>query len=407
MNVRDPKFTARCEEALRLLAKQPTRPLAYLTARFGLESGDLAQWLGEFNGGQKTLKAERIDAVKAELGAVKVTRVATPPAAGNSARNSVLEKPAPPPSTGKLFPPSSDIGHWLQQQRVKIMGRVSGFLVEVTPALATQWLTLNTGNRNPSKSKIRRFAAAMAAGAWSVNGETVKFSISGRLIDGQSRLLAIEQAGVPIVLEVRAGLPDVAQQSMDSGELRKGAHMLEMLGEANAVTLAAALKIVWIWSKGWLGGYAFGVSRVMENAEVAPMLAEHAKLKASTGWAVSTGAKIARLMPRSEGVFFHYLFGRSHVETRDAFFDALCEGVGLTKLSPVYHLRERLLADRGGVDTEPRKVLRRALVIKAWNAAVAGEKVSRLAWTDDEGFPDVEGVETPATVKGGRHDRAA
>lgn len=404
-DVRDPKFTARCEEALRLLARR-SLPLAYLTNRFGLESGDLALWLGEFNAGSKVLKLERVDQVKAELGAVRVVRLekASPSAVVHSAPNPV------PPAAGKsiaaaavspaLDAPTAAIGEWLQQQRAEIVGRVNCFQVRVTPALAEAWLKFNRGNRSPSRAKIRRFAAAMAAGKWALNGETLKFSVSGRLIDGQSRLMAIVLAGVPVVLEVRAALPDGAQQSMDSGELRKGAHMLEMLGEANPVVLAAALKLVWIWRRGWLGGFAFGCSRVMENGEVGPLLAESAALKSSAGWVISDGAKADRLMPRSEGAFFHWLFGLADTAARDAFFEALCEGVGLTKFSPVYHLRERLLAERGGTDNEQRKILRRALVIKAWNAAQAGEKMSTLAWREGEAFPEVAGVPTPETQKG-------
>lgn len=407
MNVRDPKFTTRLEEALRLLAKQPTRPLSYLTSRFDLESGALAMWLAEFNSGQKMLRADRIDQVKAELGAARVVRIekATPVAKDSAPNASTHGTPAqnaaPVIAAGpKLAAPTSDIGQWLQQQRAEITGRVNCFQVRVTPAMASAWLTFNKGNRKASRAKIRRFSAAMKAGNWAVNGETIKWSATGRLIDGQSRLMAVELAQVPVVLELRAGLPDLAQQSMDSGEIRRGTHVLEMIGEANPGILAPALKLCWLWSKGWLGKIPFGSARVMENAEIAPLLAKHNALKASAGWTVSGGAKVDRFLLRSEAAFFHYIFGTIDAELRDTFFEGLLDGIGLTKLSPVYHLRERLPIERTGEDSQERKRLRRALVIKAWNSSVMASPLTGLRHSDDDHFPEINtGKKTPALGK--------
>src|SRR6185369_5866959 len=116
------------------------------------------------------------------------------------------------------------------------------------------------------------------------NGETIKFSISGRLIDGQSRLMACIEAGATVPMEVRGGLPDVAQESMDCGELRKNNHTLEMMGERNAGILAPALKLVWLWETDRLSGNKFGVSNVLENSAVKPLLQKHTGLKSSVGW---------------------------------------------------------------------------------------------------------------------------
>lgn len=412
-------FTEGLEDALRFAARQPTLPLAYVARRFDVQQGDLAAWLGAHNGGERRLTEKRVLEVleKAKQGTLvgqnptraevrgsgapaKHHHTGAPHLAANEAPP--LQKSAAAPAstaTTALEVPTSDIGRWLEKQRVEIVGRVNCFQVTVTPALATAWLALNSGNRKPSRAKIKRFAAAMKAQRWHVNGETVKFSITGRLIDGQSRLMAIEQAGVPVVLEIRAGLPDVAQESMDSGELRKGAHMLEMKGEANPAQLAAALKLVWLWRKGWLAGHPWGVSLTMENGEVGALLASCPELKASVGWVFGPGAKIERLLTKSEAAFFHWLLGTADVEQRDAFFEALVDGVGLTKQSPVYHLREKLLAERGGADSQARKIERRALVFKAWNAVYAGEKLAALTWKAGEEFPGVMGLKPIAAAK--------
>ena len=95
---------------------------------------------------------------------------------------------------------------------------------------------------------------------------------------------------------------------------------------------------------------------------------------------------------------FHPLpVARVDRETRDAFFEALAEGLGLTKLSPVYHLRERLLDARKGANIIT-KFERFALFLKAWNHAIAGDKINQLRYTVRG--PAAEKFPTLGPVKG-------
>lgn len=404
MNVHDPKFTARLDSALSLLTRQPQLSLRYLTRRYDLEEGALQAWLAEFNEGQKDLTPARLAAVKAQVSVVTTHSARNVDPAPAPARIAPPEKPRviPPPASEKPVEappervcaagPTSDIGRWLEGQRVKITGRVNCFQVEVTPELAQSWLAFNTGNRKPSRTKILRFAAAMKAGRWSLNGETVKFSITGRLIDGQSRLRAIIEAKLPVVIEVRAGLPDIAQQSMDAGELRKGSHTLEMLGEGNPLELAAALKLCWRWDNGSLD--QMNTRRtVMENFELPAALEKHAGLKASVGWAKQRAEQIRLMMTVTEMAFFHYVLGRVEVEHRDAFCEAVVEGLGLTRHSPVFHLRAALMSARTDLrHTFAHSRERRALLIKAWNATRAGERCDGLKYKPEDPFPEIDGL---------------
>jgi hypothetical protein len=191
---------------------------------------------------------------------------------------------------------------------------------------------------------------------------------------------------------VRAGLPDVAQQSMDSGELRKGVHTLEMIGEKYPMVMAPALRMCFMLEHDNLGGGGTksGKARVMENQDVMPALERHAGLKKSVGWVHTDGAKIVRLMPASAAAFFHYVFGQIDADLRDHFFDGLADGIGLTKQSPVYHLREFLLEQRQKGGRGAQRFTNQH-VIKAWNATHAGEKISALVFQKGELFPSVAG----------------
>lgn len=407
-------LTAGLEPALRYLSAHDGMKVALVAAKFKVKPEDMWAWLRQFNRGKPLLSSHIIDGVKMGLQKVEpkvrpdIGRVRTAAArviGKDSARNRSEEVQPVEKITGPIGD-FAQLAAWLLAQSA-IGKTVVSHQVSVTPQMALRWLTLNQGNRNPSKSKIRRFAAAIKAERWTLNGETIKFSITGRLLDGQSRLRAIVEAGQPVQLEIRGGLPDAAQQTMDVGEARKGAHMLEMLGEQNPNIMAPALRLLDQWSRaslGYKGGTAGDkkVSLVLENCEIAPLLEKHSGIRASVGWCVSKGYKVAQLMPPSETAFFHYLFGLASAKKRDEFFDAVASGLGLVATSPAYHLRERLQADRAAQHRMGKRE-RYALVIKAWNAHFAGQKIERLVFRNigdnRETFPVIAGVKRDEVEK--------
>ncbi len=406
---------------LQHLARFPGANARALCGRHGVALDDLQRFVEKEFGSFSNLEEESLEVTAKRFGvtllawkptqpAVKSVQVEAPVVmprfrAADRGKVEAVEKlatppPKAPPAPALKPPAGADLADWFTAQALKPRAVNLSFEVDLAPAIAVQWLKLNVSNRKPSKAKIKRFAAAMKARRWTLNGETIKFSSSGRLLDGQSRLMAIVMAGISVPVEVRGGLPDFAQESMDCGEIRRGSHTLEMMGEDNPQICAPALRQLWIWEKGYLGGFPFGASRVMENSELKPLLEKHAGIKRSVGWAVTVMRQLRGLMPPSEGAFFHYLLGLADPKLRDSFCEALVEGVGLTKASPVYHLREKLLElRRDGIkgssnNANGGKVYRAALVIKAWNAARDGEKMTCLIWRHKgelaEKFPVLE-----------------
>ena len=131
-----------------------------------------------------------------------------------------------------------------------------------------------------------------------------------------------------------------------------------------------------------------------------PLLQRHPLLKTSAGWVLAEASKIKKLLRASEAAFFHYILGLADVETRDAFFEGLVDGVGLTKVSPVYHLRDRLVAGRSKWAGHNHCIERYAVIIKAWNAVVAGRPMSDLKFVRKgpaaEKFPEIAGIKKTA-----------
>ncbi|EDL8063752.1 hypothetical protein CTA21_16500 [Salmonella enterica] len=100
-------------------------------------------------------------------------------------------------------------------------------------------------NRKVSKSNVKKFAKDMREGKWTFNGEGIKISPDGELLDGQHRLLAIIEAGVAVELLVIFDVPFESLPTMDSGRNRSSADSLTIFSELTgkpAQVMASGIK---------------------------------------------------------------------------------------------------------------------------------------------------------------------
>lgn len=115
----------------------------------------------------------------------------------------------------------------------------------IDPALADTLLTDRGPNRTVSAVVIAKYARDIEAGRWRLNGQTIKISASGRLLDGQHRLEATKKARKAFPAIIVEGLPDGVISSLDIGRRRAMSDVLRERGEANTIILASALR--WLW----------------------------------------------------------------------------------------------------------------------------------------------------------------
>ena len=116
----------------------------------------------------------------------------------------------------------------------------------ITPKLAEKYLEENVDyNRPISQRHVDLYARDMKAGKWVQNGETIKFNGTGALLDGQTRLWACTEAGVPFTTAVARGVPRL--EDVDRGRPRTMGHILAMRQVKNAVKVAVALRTIWRW----------------------------------------------------------------------------------------------------------------------------------------------------------------
>src|SRR5258707_13483681 len=84
--------------------------------------------------------------------------------------------------------------------------------------------------------------AAIQRGEWQLTGEAIKLDDEGRVRDGQNRLHAIVEAGVPVRSVVARGVSEDAFDVMDTGRSRNAADVLHIHGFPSQNALAAAAR---------------------------------------------------------------------------------------------------------------------------------------------------------------------
>lgn len=254
----------------------------------------------------------------------------------------------------------------------------------ITPDLAREWLKRNTRNRVLNERRVRALADAMQRGEWHENGDAIRFSASGVLLDGQTRLAAVVESRTSIRSLVAEGLPDEAQITMDVGARRTFAAVLQIQGVKHAGHIAALARMVFDYETGQIRSHERPPSHTQLQAVVDKNLAD---LEVS----LKVAKSIRRQLPMSVTVLgvAHWLFRQIDEEDCSFFFDRIRDGQGLVEGDPVLVLRKRVLIDATNERNQKLKPFHLlALLIKAWNAYRMGEQLNNLRWRTGGARPE-------------------
>lgn len=258
---------------------------------------------------------------------------------------------------------------------------VTAELVTVTPDMALEWLeTCNTHNRPVRESFVAKLVRAIVAGEWQVNGEAIKFSTEGVLLDGQHRLWACVQSDTPIVTAVVRGVEMSAQVTMDTGVRRTLADQLKLRGLKSSKQLSAALAILWRLETG----------KIMSTDT--PSITEAlAIMDANPGLEQSVvRAESWRLHVRMSGAVLATVHHRAldiAAEDAEDFFTRLASGAELPEHDARFVFRRYVDRRRTQRSVEPQWVTH-AVLIKAWNAYRQGRKVQTLSFRPGGATPE-------------------
>ena len=114
--------------------------------------------------------------------------------------------------------------------------------VEITPEMALAWLEVTDIQRPVKDRAVARFCALHRKGLMLNDGNPIKFSTSGKVIDGQHRLWTVVLTGLPFICDVRIGLPDEAATTSNGGTPGSLPDALAWAGLSNCTARAALLK---------------------------------------------------------------------------------------------------------------------------------------------------------------------
>lgn len=245
-------------------------------------------------------------------------------------------------------------------------------LKEITPTLASRWLEKNTVNRSLSQSLIRKYASDMGQGRWDINGETIKLSLNGELLDGQHRLRACILVDKPFKSMVAMDLPTAAIKSVDIGRSRSFSDRLALEGtEKYRKSTAAMVRALWRYRNGILDPsheqLAELYEKEREDVDRAVLLVNG--LRGSVGGATPINVTAAGLV---------YILARAkNAAQAEAYVQQLIVGEYIGKEDPAFVVRTRILrakADRQGLEMEDQV----SAMIAGWNAMRKNRPLSKV-----------------------------
>ena len=251
-------------------------------------------------------------------------------------------------------------------------------LVNVTPELARYWLDQNRSNRRIRRQIFKAYARDMAAGAWKLTAEPIKLASDGTLLDGQHRLQAVIDAGIPVSMFVAYDVPTDAQPAMDSGAKRTAADALTFHGASNASLVAAAARIAVgvAYSPDTFAGYQ------PTHSEIVAWVDDHPGIFDAATFISNISNRIKGCRP-SMAAYTLLMLSDIDAEQAYLFWGAVAEQVGdypgdpvvalARRFSEAYRERERL--------TAPAQL---SMIYRAWNHR-RGNKPMRIVRVNSPG----------------------
>jgi len=257
-------------------------------------------------------------------------------------------------------------------------------IATITKDVAQTLLRQNANNRSVSPQNLANVKNSLLRGEWRLNGEAIKVARDGSLLDGQHRLIAVAETGIPIETVVISGLEPEIQATMDTGKSRTLGDVLRMRGYAQSHSLAAL-------ATGLERMDNYSLRSVVQTGNGAPVSVAQglARVEREPGLAdvVRRVARVKGILPGRIAGVLYYVFSGIDFDDAEHFFDKLQTGEGLEQGNPILALRNILFSAR---DQRGQKnpVWMMAVTIKAWNKFRAGEEATILRFKQGGAAPD-------------------
>lgn len=250
----------------------------------------------------------------------------------------------------------------------------------ITPEKAAELLkSKNDENRPIRKRSVDRLAAEMRTGKWTLTHQGIAFGADGSLMDGQHRLAACVESGVPFETNVSRYCTEEdtekARPAIDAGNVRDAADIsvfCKMMTKGEAKELSALINVALL-----LDGSP------VTDRRASTVIAALPRYGAPGRW---TLAKLpGKRFPAPLRAAFALMW-MAYPEEADAFASTIFSGVVEAGTAAATWMRGELCGQlrTSGGEGERRKVAQRALRIMKAHVCKEGD-LSRI-YTTDEGL---------------------
>jgi hypothetical protein len=242
----------------------------------------------------------------------------------------------------------------------------------ITPERAKELLTRSKPNRVVNERNVIAIALDIEAGRWDLNGETIKIAPSGRILDGQHRLLGCVLANKPFRTLIAYDINEKTFKTIDMGRFRTAADILQTEGYVSTTTTASAARRV----RNYISGGSLDLS--LTRLVVTDFVAAHPYLNTICKMV----DPIARSFPRTPLATVLYLANtnRSYELETIKFLEGVHSGANLQKGDPRLTLREwyRYEAQHSRSGKSVSCNAATGATIRAWNAYASGKSMSAI-----------------------------
>jgi hypothetical protein len=246
----------------------------------------------------------------------------------------------------------------------------------VTPDHARLMLSNMIANRKVSRSAVDRYARDMRAGRWHA-ASALALDSEGRLVDGQHRLLAVIEAGVPVQMQVTRGA-DGYFAVVDQHRPRSVSFVAECAGMTQGKNLVTALNAI----RAYCGTTNYTVSGSwarcrVSSAEFLAWINEHPEIIKSLHVAQS----VKHLGTLSSLTAMHWSLSVVDEIRTNRAFAILADMIESSRDDVWRQAKERLLRIRSYYRAIERTSAAMEVLTHAWNADCQGKKLARVIYT--------------------------
>ncbi len=246
-----------------------------------------------------------------------------------------------------------------------------------TPEQAKKLLEKNSMNRPPRQKVVDFYAKEMVDGNWQADtGETIKFAKSGKLLDGQHRLLAVIKSGIGQWFHFVHGLDENTFKVLDTGAKRSTGNIFDIHGVTNGAGISALIQS---WNRIKNNKYQDRTSFLSATDLLKIYKQNESFWDESYSRSDFYYRNLSRVFEKSHLGGLYVLFHHINPADAESFMTQLSTGENVTNKS-ILQLRKKLIESRLSPQYNMTLVVKIGLIIKTWNYYRQGKELKILKY---------------------------